>query len=745
MRKLPLMLMFVASAALAADRHVLLDTDGNGVLNTCPNPVHNATLTAGNTSNMTYCATGADAGKVIGTHTGYVTSCAGGVTPSNVTNGISADIDGDGTNEVIYGHPQACVYNMAKSDSCEVHAGTYTKPGAQCTANCGNASDGTTCYDWNCFLATVVAFGFGPNLTGTGYGTAGSPGYLRGAVMNGSTDSWDPNSDKNPADASYSAILSGDSNRGSGTVGVFDQTSCSGTSCSGDTFAGVWVGCGGTYPTGYAQFNCPRDSDITGNEERVMVDTDANGSFETAIGAGSSAPPVDHFIIKDVVFTGYNQGNGATNPGGRYREAIINLNGNGASTGFKVDHIYMHDNSFGVAGSVTAEMFWAAIADMRNKECLGYTEVKNSLIHQNNKFIFNEDGHTSPSTGCSWLIHDNRFWIEVKGSEPSPAIGYWKNLDYHTVDGRIKQVRFFNNEVIYRDTDSGANDGWFADLQHFGNGGGQGKGEFWVYGNIFRNDPSNVHKADLFMPHFCSDGEANGTESWRFYYFNNTWDGWSSGKSVELGYVCNSTASTGQHGELYVGKNNVEVFTSAEQVTDNVDTTKISNNVSTDARRCADSGGANTRYFDCGANPTAYTGLTYYAPKANGGLVGTGTCDPDGDGLAGVDYDGNGSNDTTWTDIAGNSVNCPTTGTAMEIGAIQLGGGPTQVCGNNVREGTEICDGTDVGTDSCVARGFAGGTLTCNDCLTITTELCTLAGVPRSILQGVKLQGGVIR
>jgi len=44
----------------------------------------------------------------------------------------------------------------------------------------------------------VVAYGYGPNLTGTGYGTSTAPGYLRGAVMNGSTDSWDVNGNKVP-------------------------------------------------------------------------------------------------------------------------------------------------------------------------------------------------------------------------------------------------------------------------------------------------------------------------------------------------------------------------------------------------------------------------------------------------------------------------------------------------------------------------------------------------------------------
>lgn len=34
-------------------------------------------------------------------------------------------------------------------------------------------------------------------------------------------------------------------------------------------------------------------------------------------------------------------------------------------------------------------------------------------------------------------------------------------------------------------------------------------------------------------------------------------------------------------------------------------------------------------------------------------------------------------------------------------------------CGNNLREGTEVCDGTDVGGQSCTDYGFTGGTLGC--------------------------------
>ncbi|HEY8427051.1 MAG TPA: hypothetical protein VIL20_01700, partial [Sandaracinaceae bacterium] len=45
--------------------------------------------------------------------------------------------------------------------------------------------------------------------------------------------------------------------------------------------------------------------------------------------------------------------------------------------------------------------------------------------------------------------------------------------------------------------------------------------------------------------------------------------------------------------------------------------------------------------------------------------------------------------------------------------------GPT--CGDGVREGTEACDGADLGTATCASEGFDGGTLAC----TGTCELDT--------------------
>jgi hypothetical protein len=132
---------------------------------------------------------------------------------------------------------------------------------------------------------------------------------------------------------------------------------------------------------------------------------------------------------------------------------------------------------------------------------------------------------------------------------------------------------------------------------------------------------------------------------------------------VDLQDVCNGTG-----GELYVGKNNVELFATNEQTT-TATTRRISNNLAVDGNRCT----TTSQYFDCGSNPTLATGPTFYRAKTGGGLDGTGTCDPDGDGVAGVDYDGNGTNDTTWKDLVGNTVTCTTLSTAIDIGAVAVG------------------------------------------------------------------------
>ncbi len=71
----------------AGDRHVYLDVDGDGQLNDCPNPAHNASAVA-DTAELTACRGGSADGRIIGSADGRVdagTCSAGGgsVQPSS--------------------------------------------------------------------------------------------------------------------------------------------------------------------------------------------------------------------------------------------------------------------------------------------------------------------------------------------------------------------------------------------------------------------------------------------------------------------------------------------------------------------------------------------------------------------------------------------------------------------------------------------------------------------------------------
>lgn len=50
---------------------------------------------------------------------------------------------------------------------------------------------------------------------------------------------------------------------------------------------------------------------------------------------------------------------------------------------------------------------------------------------------------------------------------------------------------------------------------------------------------------------------------------------------------------------------------------------------------------------------------------------------------------------------------------------------PMAVCGNDLIDGMDVCDGTDLGGEDCVSRGFAGGTLDClPNCSGFDTTMC---------------------
>jgi len=728
-----------ASAVPAADRHVYLDTNGNGQLNDCPNPAHNAKGIAGNTDELSYCSGGSQLGKIIGTVTGTTTSTActsGGGTVAPVQHGVSADVDRDGTREFVYGHPQACVWNMAKSDSCEIHAGTYKKAGAQCDENCGDQGylEGTTgtCDKFDCFKASIVALGDGPNMSADGnYGTATAPGVIEAANMGGSVDSWDPNGDKNPADGSYAAVLSGDANAN----GAFDGTTCSGGTCTGDAFHGAIVGCG-LYGQGFC-----RTTPAAGSTY-IKIDSNGDGTFDQNAGVfNASSRQPSYLQIRNLEFTRYNGGNGCAagtcaQNGTRPKTASIELDGGGATNGLVVDHIYFHDNDFtlgidnvssdNVSNEGFTEAHWSAIGDQSNANCSTPTVIENSFLVQNNARLFDADCGvgTNVTCGCPLFIHDNRILVDVdpakagvlyRNGGPTGAftkthsivISYLKNIDIHPT-----QHRFWNNEFIVKSM--GTSRGYFMDLQGFGNAQGQGNGSLWVYGNLFRYDPAATQKMNRFWQGFCDIQ----TGRFEYYLFNNTFD-----MDVSMDRVCDAS------GDLVVERNNAFLRVTTLYASTATTVRRANNAASTNAADRA-------VWFNPGAfaagSPGTHGGLANYKPRTGGPLDGTGSCDPDGDGVAGVDWNGDGTRDTQWTDLAGNAVNCATGGATLAEGSIQRGAGGA-VCGNGVRESGETCDGADLGGSTCVSLGFTGGLLRCSASCGWDTSGCTQNAPPSTV------------
>ncbi len=64
-----------------------------------------------------------------------------------------------------------------------------------------------------------------------------------------------------------------------------------------------------------------------------------------------------------------------------------------------------------------------------------------------------------------------------------------------------------------------------------------------------------------------------------------------------------------------------------------------------------------------------------------------------------------------------------------------------QTCGNSIKEGIEQCDGTDLGGESCTARGFNSGILTCSLNCTFETAQCVLSP---NFLRGDSNSDGVV-
>jgi hypothetical protein len=64
-------------------------------------------------------------------------------------------------------------------------------------------------------------------------------------------------------------------------------------------------------------------------------------------------------------------------------------------------------------------------------------------------------------------------------------------------------------------------------------------------------------------------------------------------------------------------------------------------------------------------------------------------------------------------------------------------------CGNGLIEGDEVCDGSDLGGETCESLGFAGGSLGCReDCSALDTEACVEPVCGDGILNGDEVCDG---
>jgi len=789
--------LFLSLPAFGAARHVYLNTTGSGGLNDCPNPTHAFDGTT-NKAKLFYCFGGStnatvkriicDAGATCKAWTTTSSACtaAGGSPTTTVTNDTSINIEATGTGAesdiTVYGHPQACVWNMAKSDSCEVHSGTYRAAGGQADADALQhiASTGGSCGKQNCWKATVLAYGYGPNLASAGYpgyGTLASPGYLRGAVFNGSTDTWDSDGDKVPdtvagEPTSYPVIFSGDVN----ADGIFDSSSGTTTTVTGDAFYGVQIGCNsGSY-----------DFCSSSETSPVAIDTDANGSLENQTVNGN-AKNVSYLRVKDIEFTGYNGGHSFTSSGARSREGIIGLEGNGASDGLIVDHVYVHGNDYTLQAS--NENYWSIFSDSHNAGCSSKTEIENSYLEQNNEKVVDDDCGVGNQCGCPKSVHDNHFVRNITSARSSGrsliVFFYFKSID--TFSGGKKVHRIYNN--VFDQLAQAGGSGKLMDLQAFGNSIGAGTGELWIYGNLFRNLGSV--KMDRMWLGSCGIGTGSG----RLYWINNTFDGTFNSNTDGMYQACFGDT------EEFVFEGNNAFWSGSTDINPhaNVATTEIQANeyCSAASTACNTPGQVTHAQWFFSTSSTLNDWASGSRALAGGPLDENGDCNlpgPDGTTFgAGMDYDGDGVRDTQWTDLAGNTVKCPTTITTLDVGAVQSSSDAGAVCGNSLTESPEVCDDGNTVTETacnygtpsctlcnaacsatlsltgaycgdstlngsefcdtgagyvlptnCVGLGFTGGTLTCaSNCLSYNTSGCTVT-TPGKTANALTLRGGTI-
>jgi hypothetical protein len=142
-----------------------------------------------------------------------------------------------------------------------------------------------------------------------------------------------------------------------------------------------------------------------------------------------------------------------------------------------------------------------------------------------------------------------------------------------------------------------------------------------------------------------------------------------------------------------------------------------------------------SRSTDCGASFEANTQATQASAEFNNSGISTSThnstANPNYNPNQGGEYLGldvlGGAAYVAWSDtrhyFPGSTTN--TQRDNLGFAKVTFVTGPPPVCGNNVKESGEACDGTDLAGQTCVSQGFGGGVLSCNANCTFNTSACT--------------------
>ncbi len=192
--------------------------------------------------------------------------------------------------------------------------------------------------------------------------------------------------------------------------------------------------------------------------------------------------------------------------------------------------------------------------------------------------------------------------------------------------------------------------------------------------------------------------------------------------------VVPSTATSGTFSGTYAfeggtettisGSNYVSVSTSVSLCGDGkVDTTEEcddSNAVSNDgcSSLCTVESG-----FSCSGEPSVCQTIST-ATCGNELVENPEICD--GDALTGQTCVGEG--------FVSGTIKCGSDCMSLDTSGCSSTSTPTVTCGNNIIEGSEVCDGTALGGKTCVSQGFTSGTLSCkSDCSAFETSQCVVS------------------